>query len=100
MDAEASRRVGIRVGLHLRHYPEAAVIVVGRLEDTRGLLHWLAPYHPSLASVAFAADLPQAMREGVTLYDAGALAEHGPGIAERATAILIEGENVRILERA
>lgn len=97
MDAEASRRVGLRVGLHLRHHPDAAVIVVGRLADMRGLLHWLAPYRPSLASVAFAADLPEAMLEGVTLYDAGALAEQGPGIAERETAILIEGENVRVL---
>ena len=100
MDAGAFRRIGLRVALQLRHHPDAAVIVVGSLGEARPVLHALAQFRPSVASTSFFADLPLAMREGVTLYDANELRERGARITERTTAILIEGESVSILERA
>lgn len=98
MDADALRRVGILVALQRRLHPDAAVIVVGRLGEARDVLRALAQFRPSVASDAFTLDLPQAMREGVTLYDAAALMQRGPRVADRPTAILIEGEAVSVVD--
>ena len=99
-EAPSDPAIGVRVAAQARIHPEAAVIVVGRFREVREILRALAPYRPALATSGFVEDLPLAMREGVTLYDAAAFWEHGPVVAERTAAIVVEDGEVRVIDRA